>query len=214
MATEMLASDLNNPEFAGAVNPDSRLAVMFYSKPIQNEFQSAVQQRPIFEDREFVRIFVPGDTTTIIDTFVREEHKKKFPLQWAHYQNAHGGDSREIGTPLAQWPRITQAQAEELRALKFFTVEGVANASDAQLQRIGMIAGTSPYNFRDDAMRFLKNALGQSVAKEAEDKAAALEAELKKIRDDYEKEMADMKAQIQALLPKPKRKYSKKAATE
>jgi hypothetical protein len=79
MASARLASDLDNPDYTGATNPDSRLAVMFYSKPIENEFQSMAQGRPIFEDRDFVKIFVPGDPTTVVDTFVREDHKARFP---------------------------------------------------------------------------------------------------------------------------------------
>ena len=219
MSSNLLPSDLNNPDYAGPINPDSRLAVQFYSKPIQNEFESIKQGRPIFEDRDFVKIMVPGDPTSIIDTFVREDHKERFPLHWAHYQNKHGGDSKEIGTPLSQWPRVTPAQAEELRALKFYTVEGIAGASDAQLQRIGMIAGMSPYSFRDHAMRFLKTAQSDSVAQEAEAKAKALEAEKQALveqmaldKAENERKFAEMQAQIAALLPKPKRKYEKKAA--
>jgi len=215
----LLASDLNNPEFTGAVNPDSKLAVIFYSKAVQNEFESEKQGRPIFKDMDFVKIFVPGDPTTVIDTFAREDHKKRFPMHWAHYQNKHGGDSREIGTPLSQWPRLSQAQVEELRALKFFTVESIAGASDAQLQRIGMIAGMAPYAFRDHAVRFLKVAEGDSATKEAEDRAKAaedraakLEADLQAQKDETAAQLAAMNAQIQALLPKPKRKYEKKAA--
>lgn len=212
-----LASDLDNTDFVGAVNPDSRLAVQFYTKSIQNEFESERQGRPIFFDSVFVKIFVPGDPTSIIDTMARDEHKKRFPLHWAHYQNAHSGDTKEMGTPLSQWPRITQAQAEELRALKFYTVESVAGASDAQLQRIGMIAGMSPYAFRDHAVRFLKAAQDDSVAKEAEDRAkaaeeraAALEAEIQKQREETAQQLADMQAQIKALLPKPKGKPGRK----
>jgi hypothetical protein len=199
MASARLASDLDNPDYTGATNPDSRLAVMFYSKPIENEFQSMAQGRPIFEDRDFVRIFVPGDPTTVVDTFVREDHKARFPLHWAHYQNKHGGDSKEIGTPLSHWPRLQPSQVEELRALKFYTVEAVAGAADAQLQRIGMVAGMSPYAFRDAAVRFLALAKDDSKAAEVEARAKALEEENKKLREDSEKAMAEMRAEMQAL---------------
>ena len=214
-----LASDLDNPDFTGAVNPDSRLAVIFYKRPMPNEFESNKQGRPIFYDADFVKIMIPGDKDSIIDTFAREDHKKKFPQHWAHYQNQQAGDSREIGTPLAQWPRLTPSQVEELRALKFFTVEAVANASDAQLQKIGMAAGMSPYAFRDHAVRFLKVAEGDSAAQEAEERTKQLEAEKQALVDqmatekaETERKFAELQAQIQALLPKPKRKYAKKEA--
>lgn len=170
-----LASDLDNKDFVGATNPDSRLAVVFYKKPVQNEFESQRQGRPIFFDADFVRIQVPGDTTTAIDTFAREEHKQRFPLHWARYQNSQGADAKEIGTPIDQWPMISKSQCEELRAIKFHTVESIATASDLQLQSIGMIAGMSPFAFRDRAARFLKVAHDDSVANEAEGRAAAAE---------------------------------------
>lgn len=194
----MVASDLNNPEFAGATNPDARLVAQFYSKPVKMNFESQKQGRPIFADVDYVRIFVPGDATSIMDAPVREDHKARFPVQWAHYQNKHGGDAKEIGTPLAQWPRITPAQAEELRALKFYTVESVANASDANIQRIGMIAGMSPYKFREHAQRFLQVAEGDSVAQAAEARVKALEEENAKLREEMKAQMEEVRAMMSA----------------
>ena len=179
----LVASDLNHPDYAGATNPDSRLACKFYSRPVKMEFDSQTAGRPIFKDVDYVQIFVPGDSTSILDTPAREDHKKRFPLQWAHYQNKHGGDAREIGTPLAQWPRITPAQVEELRALKFYTVEAIAHASDQNIQHIGMIAGMSPYALRDHAIRFLNVAAGDSVAASAEAKAKELEEKNKSLEE-------------------------------
>lgn len=206
-----VASDLDNTDFAGAVNPDSRLAVQFYTRPLQNEFESDKQGRPIFQDVDFVKIFVPGDTTTIIDVPVREEHKKRFPLHWAHFQNKHGGDSKEIGTPLSQWPRLSASQVEELRALKFYTVENIAAASDANLQRLGMVAGMSPYAFRDHAIRFLNIAKGDASAQAAEERVKALEAENAKLREDTEKKMAELQAQMAAIAPKKRGPKAKTA---
>lgn len=214
MASALLASDLNNTDFTGATNPDSRLAVLFYSRPMQNEFESEKQGRPIFADVDFVKIFVPGDTTTVLDVPVREEHKKRFPLHWAHYQNKHGGDSKEIGTPLSQWSRLSPAQVEELRALKFYTVENVAGASDANLQKLGMVAGMSAYAFRDHAIRFLTLAKDDAATQAAEERAKALEAENAKLREETTKALADMQAQIASLTAKkkPGRKPKEKAA--
>src|SRR5574343_577337 len=164
----MIASDADNTQFQGAHNPDSRLAVRFYVRPVLNEFETEAQGRPIYRDVDYVEIFVPGDNNTIIDQPVREDHKKRFPLQWAHFQNKHANDTREIGTPLSEWPQVTKAQVEELRALKFYTVDSIANASDQNIMRLGMIAGMSPYAFREKAQQFLKVASSVSVANEAE----------------------------------------------
>lgn len=194
--SNMLASDLNNPEFVGATNPDSRLSVMFFSKPLQNNFKTEQEGRPIFDDCDMVRIYVPGDDKNIVETFVREDHKRRFPLQWAHYQNKMQGDQRLAGkTPINQWPRITPGQAEELRALKFLSVEDVANASDTSLQSIGMIAGMSPYAFREAAQRFLKLASDESAAQKNDERVKAIEADNQALRD----QMAAMQAKFEQL---------------
>lgn len=197
----MIASDVNNPHFAGARSPDDLLAVQFYTKPFENEFQSKMAGRPIYENVDCIKIWTPGNTLSIIDTFVRDDHKERFPRQWQAYKNRVGEiDTREIGTPITQWPRITPAQAEELKALKFFTVEAIAGAGDAQLQGIGMIAGQSIFAFRDDAKRFLSVAAADSKLKEAEDRVKKAEEEIAKKEAEFQKKLEAMEARFDALL--------------
>lgn len=175
-------------------NPDSRLFVQFYSKPMQNAFKTQVEGRPIFEDIVFVKIYVPGDNTTVIDTPARDDHKARFPLHWAHYQNTNGGEL-EAGTPLKAWSILSAAQVEELRALKFFTVESVATASDAQLQRIGMIAGMAPTAFRERAQRYLHAAKDEGFGNLQAERAKKLEEENAQMKSDMD-EMRKMIAEL------------------
>ena len=48
---------------------DTRLAVNFYKKAVENPVKTEMEGRPIYEDRIFVRILVPGDNLSIIDTY-------------------------------------------------------------------------------------------------------------------------------------------------
>jgi len=192
---EFIASDIANPDFVGASNPDRSLTVMFYSKPIKNNFESEKQARPIFTDCDMVRIQLPGDDKNIIDTAVRPDHIERFPRHWAHYQNKMAGDQRLIGkTPIDQWPRITPAMAEELRGIKFLSVDDVANASDQQIQALGMIAGQSPHAFRDAARAYLRMASGEAV----ETKTAQALAEAAEENAKLRAEMDAMRAQMQS----------------
>lgn len=200
MASNLLASDDNNPDFMGAKNPDGALAVRFYVAPLKNEWESEKAGRPIYRDVEMIEIMVPGDSTSIINQMVREDHKARFPLQWAHFMNKHGGDSREVGTPLSQWPRLSQSQVEELRGIKIYTVENVASMSDINLQKIGMIAGMNPHAFREHAARFLKLANDDSLANAAEERAKALEDENRKLKEETEKALAEMRLEMQAMI--------------
>lgn len=208
---ELLASDAQNPNFMGAHNPDSRLAVQFYSRLVQNDFETHKQQRPIHESMDFVKIMTPGDKLNIIDTYAREDHKNRFPIQWQAYKNRGDANTHIIGTPITDWPRISASQAEELRGLKFYTVEAIAQASDAQLQGIGMIAGMSAYTFRDDAKRFLSVAEAASKLTEADKRVAESEAKIKAMHEDFAAQQAANNARIDALLAALE---AKAAATE
>jgi hypothetical protein len=199
-------------------NADARLQVRFYKRPVQQEAETLASGRPIYKEFDFVHICVAGDTLTEIDTYVLQSHKTRFPIQWANYQNRIGKDDQEvIGTPVAEWPLVSKSQAEELRAMRFYTVEAIAGASDQQLQRMGMAAGMSPYAFRDKAKSFLNlasdsaetdkrtqeiNELKEELAKKAEENA--------KIKAETDAKLALMQDQMAAILAavKPTRKKS------
>ena len=178
-------------------NADSRLSVRFYKRAIKQDDASTEAGRPIYKEFDFVNICVAGDNLTEIDTYALENHKQRFPLHWAQYINKLGNDNEGYeGTPLSEWPLVSKSQAEELRGLKFHTVEAVANASDQQLQRIGMAAGMSPYAFRDKAKSFLNLADKTAESDKRDQEINALKEELAK----KEQETAKIKAETDAKL--------------
>ena len=179
---------------------DSRLAVQFYKKSMKQEDASNEAGRPIFKEFDFVRIMIPGDNLTEIDTYAQESHKQRFPRQWAHYQNQTAGHEDIVGTPLDQWPQVTRSQAEELRGLKFHTVESIADCSDQQLQRIGMVAGMSPHNFRIKAKAFLNLANDSAEVAQREAELQALKEENAKIKAETDAKLTAMQEQMSALL--------------
>lgn len=179
---------------------DARLAVKFYKRAMKLEQESAVAGRPIFKDFDFVRIMIPGDNLTEIDTYAQESHKQRFPKQWLQYQTTQESSSQIIGTPVSEWPLISHSQAEELKGIKFHTVESIANASDQQLQRIGMIAGMSPHAFRDKAKVFLNLATESAEASKREEELAQLREENAKIKAETEAKIAEMQQQMATLI--------------
>lgn len=165
-------------------NADSQLHVEFYTF----EHPSTDVKKP-WEGKPFVRIVTPGDKTNIIEQPVRESHKQRFPRQWLHYQ-MQNNDSHLIGTPLKDWHQarpgeLNAMQLEELSILKFQTVEQVATASDAQLQRVGMGAT----GLRDRARSYLLN-------KNQTDSQTEIE--------NTKKELAELKEQLAALMAEKK----------
>ncbi len=65
----MLASDVNNPAFVGATDPDAALVVMFYDRPVQDNFKSSKEGRAIFSDVVYIKINTPG---------MRERSERRF----------------------------------------------------------------------------------------------------------------------------------------
>jgi hypothetical protein len=200
---------------------DARLQVRFYKKSVQQEQETMDAGRPIYKDFDFVHICVAGDTLTEIDTYALQNHKTRFPVQWANYMNRQGANDEEVvGTPVAEWPLVSKSQAEELRAMKFQTVESIANASDQQLQRIGMAAGMSPYAFRDKAKAFLNLATNAAETDKREHEINALKQELAKkeqetakIRQETEAKMALMQEQMASILAAVGEKKPRKQKT-
>ena len=161
------------------------------------------------EMRDFILIEVPGNQTLTIDTFAAEGDKKRFPIEWARYQNEKTDGDIE-GTLLSDWPVINAATAAELKHFKFYTVEQIATASDAQLNTLGMAAGMAPFTLRDKAKAFLASAKDTALVQQQAD-------ELSK-RDEI---IARMQAQIaelaqQANKPKaaPKKAKVEETTTE
>lgn len=215
----MLASDDNNPNFSGARNPDSLLQVKFYMRSMKNNFQSEKEGRDIYYEEEFITIWTPGNQLNIVDTPVREDHKRRFPIQYAAFKSSQSAP-QVVGTPLEEWPAVSRSQAEELKAVKFFTVEQIAQASDQQAQALGM---NGPM-LRQKAAAFLKvakdTALAQHQAAELARKDQQI-ADLKAAQDRMAKQLEQlMTAKMEDIggyseNPTPaertKRKYTKRA---
>lgn len=184
---QYLDSDDANTQYMDARNPDRTLNVSFYTKAVQNNFQSEIQKRPIFDDVIMVRIICPGDDKNIIDTVARDDHKERFPQQWMRFKNKQSPEDQMMAgkTPLSMWAFLKPSQVEELRALKFYAVDDIANASDSQIDSVGMIGGMSPMAFRDRARMFLRAAAGEAgdttqavKMKELENQNATLVAQM------------------------------------
>ena len=187
-----LESDVANANFSVARNPDDLLWVRFYTHSIQDNFQSAPerQNRPIFIDETWIEIRIPGNANTIIERPVEQADKFRFPRQWAYFERTHSPDGMNVGTPLSQWPLLRPSQIEELKALKFYSVEQVAGASDEQLQRLGMGPGMAPSALRERARLYLETARDNAVAVRQAD-------EIKALKD----QMEEMKKLLQAQAP-------------
>lgn len=109
---------------------DEKLLVVFYMSILQDEMKSVEKGRPIFHDAEFVRIYIPGDKTSVVDRPAFEMDRRRFALQYAKFKQGIDEEDQISGTPLKEWPLVTRAQVQEFKYFHVLTVEHLAEARD------------------------------------------------------------------------------------
>lgn len=117
-------------------NEQDRVFPRFFMDSIEDKVASLHAGRPIFREEERVEIIMPGNPFTRPIKRVTDEERQRWPEAYAAFKK--GLDQATEGTPLEEWPRLKRSQVNELKHLGFQTVEQVAAASDAVIQRIGM----------------------------------------------------------------------------
>lgn len=115
--------------------PDS-MNVLFYLRPVKNEVASKEQNRPIHTNIDFIRMQVPGESSTVIDRPAREDDKQRFPDKWNRY--IHDKTQVPEGTPIELLYVNNPAMGENMKAFGVFTVEQCANLSAHAMTSIGM----------------------------------------------------------------------------
>lgn len=138
--------------FHGYRKTRSGTLVRFHTEAVKDELASAERGRPIFKDEERVQISFPGNPWFKPVFPISQKHKDDWPDEYKSFKE--GLEPSLVGTPLEEWPILTTARVLEMKALGFFTVENVAEASDVNLQRIGM----GYFGLRDRAKAFLDDA--------------------------------------------------------
>ncbi len=181
-------TDVGNQNFLGAKNPDSALSVEFYMFEEIDAWGSMVESQKVGrkvtikkKPAPFIRIATPGDNTNIMQLKVREDHKQRFRPQWLNFQIEEGLIEDHIqGWRIEEWDYLKD-QLELIRDLKhmrFHTVEQIANASDAQVQGMGM----SGNGLRIEA----KKSLNDSIAQQLKDVEAKKDEEINNLKADLE----------------------------
>ena len=159
---------------------------VFFLEPVQDFGASEREGRPIFVERERVRIIVAGDMLTAAVSPVTPEIKDRFSEAYARWQTNR--TERHIdGTPLAQWPLVTPVQIKEFEALNIFSIEGLASVSDGNIARL-----PDGRAWRERAKAWLAQAKDGAVAA----KYAAENERLRSEQDEMKRQIADLAARL------------------
>jgi hypothetical protein len=109
---------------------DAGLAVKFFNKAVMSPSDSEEAGRPIFKEKVYVSIEVPGDRLSRVVRPARQMDKQRFA---EHYRRFLSREEQSVvdGTPLAEWGGVTRSQIEEMKFFKINTVEQLAALADS-----------------------------------------------------------------------------------
>jgi hypothetical protein len=131
---------------------------VFRREPVENAFKSNAAGHPVYDEVEMVEIITPGVHRSGFDGRVTAEHKRRWPVQYAKFQQ--GLEAVVEGTPLEAWPALSKTQVINYQSRNIKTVEQLAMLSDGQLTELG------DRKYRDDALKWLEKAWdGEAEAK-------------------------------------------------
>jgi hypothetical protein len=177
-----------------------KMAVFFHAKQVQNAFKTVQENRPIFEEKIFLKKLVPGDSTLIVDRPMRPADIEEFPIEWARFEQKK--ENRVAGTPLDAWPVLSETQKAEFRALNIFTIDQFAQLPDSVGNKI---MGFN--DLRDKARTFIL-AAKDSVMMDN------VRAETEKIMQAQAAELAELRAMIGELTAKKSGRPKKETIEE
>jgi hypothetical protein len=165
-----------------------KMAVFFHAVQVQNNFLTAQEKRPIFQERIFLKKLVPGDNTLTIDRPMREQDIEDYPVEWARFEQKK--EATVAGTPIEVWNAISETQKAEFKALNIFTIDQFAQLAD--------IAGNKIMGFND----LREKARAFIAASQDSQMFDKIRAETDKKLQAQDVEMAELRAMIAELTAK------------
>jgi hypothetical protein len=113
---------------------ETKLPAVFKIVPIKMGALSLAAGRDVWEDREFIYIHFPGGKT-VHAREVTEEDKIKYAYEYEAFKK--GIEGAHEGTLIEVLPGISPAQVENLKSLKVFTIQHLAQYPDGRLGDLG-----------------------------------------------------------------------------
>lgn len=154
---------------------DDKLYVEFSREPVLHSGQSREAGRAIYEERDFIRIHVPGDKTSVIYRQVTEQDIQRFQVRYNKWKS---GQSEAVsGTPLSAMPGMTPSKVEEYKFFKVITIEQLADANDQLGQKF--------MSFHQDKARakaFIEATKGNAPIERMNEELQKRDAEIENLR--------------------------------
>jgi hypothetical protein len=194
-----IESDQSFASFLPGAGEDRACYAEFFIAPKLMAAKSRDANRPIFEDREYVRIFIRGQDKQVFTAEVNDSHKQRFPREWNAFQA--GKEAPVNGTPL-EVIGIPPSVALSMKQKHIRTVEELAGVSDQIASEL--CQGGREFHRKAKAL------IDGTSTKVVEVEAALSEERAK--REALETRLAQMDEQMKALMQPRKRGRPKKTS--
>jgi len=164
---------------------DNKLYVEFLRKPRLHAAKSREAGRAVYEETDYVKIYVPGDKSSVVERPVTEQDIQRFQARYDKWKS--GQAEAVVGTPLSSLPSMTPAKIEEYKYFKVLTVEQLAEANDNLGQKF--------MGFHADKQRakaFLEVAAGNAPIERMNQELAQRDAEIETLKQQMAALMSKM----------------------
>ena len=154
---------------------DNKLFVEFFRKPKLHPGKSRDEGRAIYEEIDYIRIYVPGDKSSVVERPVDSIDSGRFADRYAKWKA--GQEEAVTGTPLSALPGMTPAKVEEYKFFRIVTVEQLADANDGLGQKF--------MGFQQDKARakaFMQVAANNAPIEKMNEELQKRDAEIKQLR--------------------------------
>lgn len=108
---------------------------IFFTEPVQDFKASEEAGVPRFREEERVRLIIAGDMFNQPVHPVDDGIKQRFPEHYARWK-ASRTERHVEGTPIRNWPLLSNVQIAEFEAANVFSVEMLAELADQNINKI------------------------------------------------------------------------------
>ena len=112
---------------------DKGLTPRFYYVASQDQEMTEQEGRPIYKDKLFIEIRLPGNKDEVRKRPATEMDIARFRRVYKRFIE-NNDESEIVGTPLSEWPGVNRAQVEEMKYMNVHTVEQLVAMSDVNAQ--------------------------------------------------------------------------------
>lgn len=171
---------------------DDKLFVEFFRKPKLHPGKSTEAGRAVYEEVDYIRVFVPGDKSSVIERPVTQMDAERFADRYNKWKA--GQEDAVVGTPLTALPGMSPAKVEEYKYFKIMTVEQLADANDGLGQKF--------MGFHQDKARakaFMEVAANNAPIERMNEELQKRDAEIENLRTMVEALQAQAKPAKRAL---------------